>query len=61
MDDLREMLAYIDIVAPRVGLTILPEHREDVAQALLVLLEQGSPVLNFALDETVEAAPRYLP
>jgi len=61
MDDRDALLSYINAVAPSVGLSILPEHLESVAQALAGLLEQGALLLSFPLDEAIAPASHYTP
>jgi hypothetical protein len=57
----KEIEDYMDAASVLLGLPIRPEHRDEVLAAFRVLVDHGTLLQEFALPETVEAAPRFIP
>jgi len=53
--------AFVDAVAPAVGLDIDPAHRPGVAANIARVAQMAQLVLDFPLGDTVEPGPVFTP
>ena len=53
--------AHVDRAAALIDLTIAPEHRPGVVQAMGVIVAAAALVMEFPLPDDVEAAPVFEP
>ena len=56
-----DLEAYIDAMAPAVGIPIPDQYRESVLMYLRLGAELAQPLLELELDEAVEPAPVFRP
>ena len=59
MNDLAAIEAYVDHVAPLMGLTLTPEQRDGVVKNLATTFAVAQLVLEFPLPDDVDAAPVF--
>jgi len=58
---MKDAETYMAAVAPALGLTIAPGHREGVARFLSVAAEMAAALDGAAEDDELALAPVYLP
>ncbi|MGE0748205.1 MAG: DUF4089 domain-containing protein [Rhodospirillales bacterium] len=53
--------AYVDLVAPLMGLDLDPAHRPGVVENLALIARLADAVATFPLPDDVEAGPIFTP
>jgi len=53
--------AFVDLMAPVLGLTIEPEWRDGVIGYMNATATAAASVMEFTLDDSVEIAPTFKP
>jgi len=61
VSDLTTIAAYVDHLAPLLGLTLTPEQREGVIRNLAVTFAVAPLVMDFPLPDDVDAGPVFQP
>jgi hypothetical protein len=61
MNEQAAIAAYVDHAAPLMGLALTPEQREGVIRNLAITFAVARVVMEFPLDDEVDAAPVFEP
>jgi hypothetical protein len=61
VSDVTAIAAYVDHIAPLMGLALTPEQREGVIRNLAITFGVAQLVMDFPLPDDVDAGPVFHP